>query len=174
MALAFILALSAQQAAMAVPEASSHAGSTGRWCSEVADNRGCCPFCGYSWSEASGKCVHKLPFGTEAAEAQESSYCESISSDGCCKACGYKRGKSGECERVKEPFAHVATAAQPRTTRPRPSSPPSGFRTGVDGWIRLDSFDLPVSLQSAVFRPGLFDFRDVIHLLSACRAASRT
>lgn len=54
------------------------------FCQKVADNHGCCPACGYSWSVSKGRCVTELP--------AESLYCKFLkwpSQRGCCRYCGH-------------------------------------------------------------------------------------
>jgi len=54
------------------------------FCQQVADNHGCCPACGYSWSTSQGRCVTELP--------AESLYCRFLewpSQKGCCRYCGH-------------------------------------------------------------------------------------
>eukprot|EP00931_Biecheleriopsis_adriatica_P116383 TRINITY_DN92025_c0_g1_i1.p1 TRINITY_DN92025_c0_g1~~TRINITY_DN92025_c0_g1_i1.p1 ORF type:complete len:491 (+),score=62.64 TRINITY_DN92025_c0_g1_i1:15-1487(+) len=54
------------------------------FCQTVADNHGCCPACGYSWSTSQGKCLTELP--------AKSLYCKFLewpSQKGCCRYCGH-------------------------------------------------------------------------------------
>jgi len=79
------LAASPEEYLMHSPESDPHQHHHDEsFCQKVADNHGCCPACGYSWSASKDQCLTHQP--------AESLYCKFLkwpSQRGCCRYCGH-------------------------------------------------------------------------------------